>query len=141
MQRKGYKKLMLMKKDIHYFKKRLNKVYYSIQDSPGDSMIAIPDRLYEYLRYHSPRISLNIGRVFFNIISIATFFIIFAFTAMLNYKDSMFGSLNSTIANAPVVYLATILSLRNLKKIEIKEDEIDKILLANIIQYRRGYRY
>ena len=129
-------------KNFDYFKDKLSEIYYPMHSSPNGThkSMAIPDELYQYLRYHSPRISLSKGRILFNMIVIGGFFSIFILTAMIDFRSKTFLSLNSAIANTPALYVTAVLSFRNLKVAKLKEKEIDKILLINLIHYRRGYR-
>ena len=131
----------LQSKNVDYFKSRLTSVYYTIENGPGDSHIAIPVQLYQYLRYYLPQISITMGRILFNLIIIAIIMAILVFTAMLDYRTTAFTSLNSVIADFPAIYVTALLSFRNLQVTQLKEEEIDKILLVRILQYRRGYRF
>ncbi|EDV20959.1 uncharacterized protein TRIADDRAFT_60552 [Trichoplax adhaerens] len=111
------------------------------EDRTCDQPVAIPLELYQYLRYYAPQISISLWRVFFNIIFVSGLFFIFVLTVLLDYKIQTFSSLNSAIAKTPVIYVATILSLKHLKISELTEDEVDEILLTYIVKYRRGYQF
>ncbi|RDD39959.1 hypothetical protein TrispH2_008794 [Trichoplax sp. H2] len=122
------------------FIKWTKQVYFIHDDIAHHKLISIPSELYQYLRYYVPMISSSLWRLISSIILASGLLFIFVLTILLDYRTQLFSSLNSALAHVPNIYLATILSMNYLVATEIDEETIDRILIANIIQYRRGYR-
>ncbi|RDD46008.1 hypothetical protein TrispH2_001801 [Trichoplax sp. H2] len=130
----------LQSKKAGYFQAKLSKVYYKIHNIGDSQCIGIPSELFGYLRYYAPEVSLSLWQIFFNIMVTTCIFLAFILAVLYDSKCWSFTSLSSTIANTPIVYIATVLSLKYLKVAESDEEITKEILLANLILYRRGYR-
>ncbi|RDD39958.1 hypothetical protein TrispH2_008795 [Trichoplax sp. H2] len=123
------------------FLKYTKQVYFIQDDIAHYERISIPSELYEYLRYYMPSVSLSLWQIISNIILVLGIFFIFILTVLLDYRVESYSSLNSAIANTPVIYVVMLLSINYFKVSEVDEETVDRILIANIIQYRRGYRF
>ncbi|EDV20956.1 uncharacterized protein TRIADDRAFT_60548 [Trichoplax adhaerens] len=124
----------------HYFQAKLCQTYYDIYESRTHPCTGIPAELYNYLKYYTPKISISQLQVAFYIFIITGLFVHYIVTFDLVYRFHTFSSLNSSITHASIVYLVSYLSLKSSKILEIDKETIDKILILNITQYRRGYK-
>ena len=119
---------------------QLVPVFYNVDNFSNIRDVAIPSELYYYLRYYAPRISLNLWQIAFNILKTTGIFFIFILTVLLHSNTWSFTSLSAAIANTPIIYVATTLSLKYFKIVEVDKETASNIILANLIQFRRGYR-
>ncbi|EDV20958.1 hypothetical protein TrispH2_008792 [Trichoplax sp. H2] len=130
----------LQNRDSHYFRTKLTPTYYDIYENGTHQCTGIPAELYDYLKYYTSEISISPLQVAFNILIVTGLFFYYIITFFLVYEFRSISSLNSIIANTSIAYLATTLTLKYFKLFEIKNERIDKILILNITQYRRGYK-
>ncbi|RDD39951.1 hypothetical protein TrispH2_008789 [Trichoplax sp. H2] len=130
----------LQNRDSYYFRSKLTQVYYDIYEDGAHKSVGIPAELYDYLKHYTPEISISQLQVAFNILIVTALFFFYTVTIFLVYKLRSISSLNSIVANTSIAYLATFLSLKYSKLLEIEKERIDKILILNITQYRRGYK-
>ncbi|EDV25822.1 uncharacterized protein TRIADDRAFT_55305 [Trichoplax adhaerens] len=123
------------------FRNNLTKIYYQMDDIDDLVCTGIPAKLFSYLRYYAPEISLSLPRVFFNITITTGLFITFILTVVVDSDSPTVFSISSAVANAPIIYVTTTIARKYLTIAEIKQEMIDKILVNNIVRYRRGYRF
>ncbi|RDD36221.1 hypothetical protein TrispH2_011856, partial [Trichoplax sp. H2] len=123
----------LSDKKVEYYRVKLSQVYYKINNIDDCECIGIPSELFDYIRYYAPEVSLNLWQILYNIIITTCLLVTFIFTVLLDSNKWSFISLNATIASTPIVYIATILSMRYLKVNEPDEETTTEVLMASLI--------
>lgn len=126
---------------LDQFRSNLTQVYYRIEDIDDLICTAIPSELFTYLRYYAPKISLNLWRIFFNIIITTGIFLTFILTVSTEFNLVSLFTINAAIANAPIMLTATNVALKYLMIAKIDQGKVDKILLTNLVRYARGYTF
>ncbi|RDD36220.1 hypothetical protein TrispH2_011857 [Trichoplax sp. H2] len=123
------------------FCSKLTQIYYPIENIDDFPCVGIPLELFYYLRYYAPEISLNLWRVFLNVSITTGIFLTFCLTILLDSNLPTIFTISAAAANIPSVYITTTLSLKYLTISEVAGPTADMILLTNILQYHRGYRF
>ncbi|EDV20644.1 uncharacterized protein TRIADDRAFT_60899 [Trichoplax adhaerens] len=127
--------------NIEQFKQNLVKVYDRLGYIDEVECVAIPEGLFNWIRYYSPELSFTVWSVVWKItVSSGIYAALLLAIPAYSHIDS-FAGFNAAITKLPVSLVTIIIALKCFQESTVDQEIARKMLLSYLIRYRRGYQF
>ncbi|RDD39986.1 hypothetical protein TrispH2_008870 [Trichoplax sp. H2] len=127
--------------NIEQFKQNLVKVYDRLGYIDEVECVAIPEGLFNWIRYYSPELSFTVWSVVWKItVSSGIYAALLLAIPAYSHIDS-FADFNAAITKLPVSLVTIIIALKCFQESTVDQEVARKMLLSYLIRYRRGYQF
>lgn len=122
-------------------KKNLTKVYYRLGRIDEVDCVGIPEELYNWVRYYSPKLSFSFWSIIWKIVISSGIYAAILLAIPAYARIDKFADFNAAITKLPVSLVTIIIALKIFQESVIDQVHAKKMILSHLVRYSRGYKF